>query len=55
MSSLLILIPISVLVLMGAVWAFFWAVKNSQFDDLDCQARKIIFEDQATRKRDLNE
>lgn len=35
MKILMLLIPISLLVLAGAVWAFFWAVDDGQFDDLD--------------------
>ena len=35
MNILLLLIPLSLLFLAGAVWAFFWAVNNDQFDDLD--------------------
>ena len=35
MNILLLLIPLSLLFLVGAVWAFFWAVNNDQFDDLD--------------------
>ena len=35
MNILLLLIPLSLLVLAGAVWAFFWAVNHDQFDDLD--------------------
>jgi len=34
-NILLLLIPISLLFLAGAVWAFFWAVNHDQFDDLD--------------------
>ena len=31
------------LVLVGlAIWAFFWAVKNNQFDDLDTPAFSIL-------------
>lgn len=35
MNILLLLIPISLLFMAGAVWAFFWAVNHDQFDDLD--------------------
>ena len=35
MNILLLLIPLSLLFLVGAVCAFFWAVNNDQFDDLD--------------------
>ena len=35
MSILLVLIPLSLLFLAGAVWVFFWAVNHDQFDDLE--------------------
>ena len=35
MNILLVLIPLSVLLALGAVAAFFWAVDHDQFDDLD--------------------
>lgn len=35
MNILLLLIPVSLLFLAVAVWLFFWAVDDGQFDDLD--------------------
>jgi len=35
MNILLLLIPLSLLFLAGAVWVFFWAVDHDQFDDLE--------------------
>jgi len=29
-----------------AVWAFFWAVRNDQFDDLDTPALDILDDDE---------
>jgi cbb3-type cytochrome oxidase maturation protein len=37
-NALVILIPLSLVLLLGAVWAFFWAVDHDQFDDLDTPA-----------------
>ena len=45
MSILYILIPLALLLLGGAVWAFFWAVSSGQFDDLDTPAVRIILDD----------
>jgi len=39
------LIPLSIIVLMGAVAVFFWAVKNDQFRDLDSPAVDILLDD----------
>lgn len=45
MDSLYFLIPIA-LVLMGlAVKFLFWAVNNGQYDDLDTEAHRILFDD----------
>ena len=38
MTSLLLLIPLSVLVLVGAGVALFWAINRGQFDGLDTPA-----------------
>ena len=35
MNVLLVMIPLSIVILAGAAAAFFWAVDNDQFDDLD--------------------
>ena len=45
MSILYILIPLALIVLAAAVWAFFWAVGSGQFDDLDTPAMRIILDD----------
>lgn len=45
MTILYLLIPLSLILLGLAVWAFFWAVKNDQFDDLEGPAHRILFDD----------
>ncbi len=45
MRILLILIPVSLLVLGIAVWAFFWAVRSGQFEDLDSPAWRVLLDD----------
>jgi cbb3-type cytochrome oxidase maturation protein len=45
MTILYVLIPLALLVLGAAVWAFFWAVGNGQFDDLDTPAMSVILDD----------
>ena len=42
MSILLLLIPLSLVLLGVAVWAFVWAVRRGQFDDLDTPALDIL-------------
>ena len=47
MTIIFVLIPLG-LVLMGlALWAFFWAVGSGQFDDLDTPASSILSDDDA--------
>ena len=38
MTSLLLLIPLSILVLVGAGIALFWAINRGQFEDLETPA-----------------
>ena len=45
MSILFFLIPLGLLGLAGAMWAFLWAVDHDQFEDLDRAGRSIFFED----------
>lgn len=54
MSILYLMIPMGILIVIGAIWAFFWAVNSGQFDDLDSPAWRILLDDdtkppQATR------
>ena len=42
MTIIYVLIPLSLLLLSLAIWAFFWAVRNDQFDDLDTPALDIL-------------
>ena len=45
MDILYFLIPLGLLLLGFAVWAFFWAVGSGQFDDLDTPAVSILLDD----------
>ncbi len=45
MTILLLLIPLSLMLLGIAIWAFFWAVRRGQFDDLDTPAIDILRDD----------
>jgi cbb3-type cytochrome oxidase maturation protein len=46
MSILFALIPLAIALLALAVWAFFWAVRTGQFDDLDSPAVRILLDDE---------
>ncbi|ARN74750.1 cbb3-type cytochrome oxidase assembly protein CcoS [Oceanicoccus sagamiensis] len=47
MDSIYILVPIAIVFTVIAVAAFFWAVNNRQYDDLDASAHSILFDDDA--------
>ena len=49
MRILLLLVPISMVLLAVAIWAFVWAVRRGQFDDLDTPALDILAEDDEPR------
>ena len=44
MNILLLLIPLSLLLLVVAIGAFIWAVRNDQFEDLDTPPLDILRE-----------
>lgn len=46
MSGLGILIPIALALGFGGLAAFFWAMRNGQFEDLEGAANRILIEDE---------
>ena len=50
MQSLFILIPIAVVILFIAFAVFFWAVKSGQFEDLEAEGRRILFDEKPKNK-----
>lgn len=53
MSILLVLIPLSLVLLGLGIAAFFWAVRNDQFEDMDSPAWKILLDDDTRPQPDL--
>lgn len=51
MASIYWLIPLSLVILAVAIYIFFWAIKDGQFDDLDSEATKILFDDDKQGQR----
>ena len=47
MNILLFLIPVSLALLLVAIWAFRWAVRKGQFENLDAAAIDILRDDSA--------
>lgn len=44
MESLYLLIPISLVFIVIAIRVFFWAVNSGQYDDLDSEGERILFD-----------
>ena len=49
MSIVYVLIPLGLVLVGVGLWAFFWAVGNGQFDDLDSPGWTVL-EDDAPRE-----
>jgi cbb3-type cytochrome oxidase maturation protein len=47
MSIVFVLIPVTLVLVGFGLWAFFWAVRNGQFDELDSAAWEILVDDPA--------
>ncbi|MEO1903735.1 MAG: cbb3-type cytochrome oxidase assembly protein CcoS [Alcanivorax sp.] len=45
MAIVILLIPLALLFLGAALWALFWAIRRGQFEDLDHEAWRVVFED----------
>lgn len=45
MQSLYLLIPISLAFVAIAIGIFYWAVKSGQYDDLEREGERILFDD----------
>lgn len=55
MSILYLMIPMGVIIVVGALWAFFWAVDNDQFDDLESPAWRILLDDDSRPPEPAND
>jgi len=47
MSLVSVLIPVTMLLVGFGLWAFFWAVRTGQFDDLDIPGWEILVDDKS--------
>lgn len=52
MNILFVLLPLGLVLLGLAVAAFFWAVGNGQYDDLDSPAWRILLDDESKPPED---
>lgn len=49
MEILYLLIPLAVVIMAVALWAFVWSVKSGQFDDLEGPAHRILMDEDDPR------
>ena len=52
MNIILLLIPLGLVLLGIAIWAFVWAVDHDQFEDLDRAGQSILFDDDEISRPD---
>lgn len=45
MSIIYLVLPLALVIVGLAVWAYTWAAKSGQFDDLDTPAMRMVVED----------
>ncbi|MEY2863771.1 MAG: hypothetical protein RLY58_1478 [Pseudomonadota bacterium] len=51
MHVIYLLVPLSLIFLLGSIWAIRYAIRSHQFDDLDGAAHRIILDDRAARRQ----
>lgn len=45
MEIIFVLVPVSLVIVMIALVAFVWSVNDGQYEDMDKEAARILFED----------
>lgn len=51
MEIVFVLIPISIVLILGALWVFSWAIDSGQFEDLDREAQRILLDEESAERR----
>lgn len=54
MTILLFLIPLALLLGLGALAAFMWSLRSGQFDDLDGAAHRVLMDDDLDKTTDAD-
>jgi cbb3-type cytochrome oxidase maturation protein len=49
MGAIYILVPLALVIVVGAIGAYVWAVRRGQFDDLDTPAIRALQDDEEPR------
>ncbi|MBL6691131.1 MAG: cbb3-type cytochrome oxidase assembly protein CcoS [Pseudomonadales bacterium] len=55
MEILFVLVPVSLVIVMIALWAFVWSVNSRQYEDLDKEAERILFDENVNKKNPVRE
>lgn len=50
METLYFLVPVALVIAVVAIKVLFWAINNGQYDDLDTESQRILFDDDAEEK-----
>lgn len=53
MLSIFLLIPLSLMLFVVAIWAVRYAVRSNQFEDLDNASQRIILDDRQERRQTI--
>ncbi len=55
MDVIWFLIPLSIVLVAIALRAFVWAIRSRQFEDLDKEASRILFEEDPSERKDRHD
>lgn len=45
MSVIYLVLPLALLLVLGGAWAYVWAARRGQFDDLETPAMRVLHDD----------
>lgn len=51
MELVFVALPVALVVAGAALWAFLWAARHDQFEDLETPPRRMLFDDQPVGPR----
>jgi cbb3-type cytochrome oxidase maturation protein len=55
MDILYLLIPVSLVLVVGITVAFLWSIKSGQFEDLEGPAHQILMDDDTPKRKKVSE
>lgn len=55
MQIIYLLVPLSLIFLLGSIWAIRYAIRSNQFDDLDSAAQRVILDDREARRQNKSQ